>query len=45
MCYYTYQLNNPLGNTEKLSSSLEPGPSFHTLNLFSDDVDWEGLED
>ena len=44
-CATTYQLDNPLGNTEKLSSSFEPGPSFHTLNFFSDDVDWEGLED
>ena len=42
-CVTTYQVDNPLGYTEKLSSSSEPGPSFHTLNFFTDD--WEGLED
>ena len=44
-CATTYQVDNPLGNTEHFSFSSEPGPSFHNLNFFSDDVDWEGLED
>ena len=44
-CATTYQVDNTLGNTEEGSCSSEPGPSFHTLNFFSDDVDWEGLED
>ena len=44
-CATTYQVDNTLGNTEEGSCSSEPGPSFHTLNFFSDDVDWVGLED